>query len=171
MKADIYLLKSIIDHPLWKADKFFSKGQALIDLHARGEKFKVSILELQNQWGWPNNKILFFLKSFNECGYLILNYKKSAKIFDIKFQNISLNKCYQYQTTDLRNTTEYKKWRVAVLKRDNYTCQYCPAKINLEAHHIKPYATHKNLRLIVKNGITLCATCHKKEHKVRSANG
>jgi len=30
----------------------------------------------------------------------------------------------------------------------------------LTAHHIKPYATHPDLRYTETNGITLCWSCH-----------
>jgi hypothetical protein len=39
----------------------------------------------------------------------------------------------------IRTLTESKHWRKAVLKRDNYTCQICGSKENLEAHHIKEF--------------------------------
>jgi hypothetical protein len=73
----------------------------------------------------------------------------------------------------------YKNWRIKVFKRDNYTCQNCfKHNIYLEAHHritveniIKKY----NLKIIkdtlnckflwnTNNGITLCKSCHNKNH-------
>lgn len=58
---------------------------------------------------------------------------------------------------------EYRLWREAVFKRDNYTCLHC-GKVGglLNADHIKPYATHPALRLDVGNGQTLCRPCHMK---------
>lgn len=60
-----------------------------------------------------------------------------------------------------------RKWRNKVFKRDNYTCQCCGDNKggNLEAHHIFSYHSHKHLRHITSNGITLCESCHKKFHK------
>lgn len=56
---------------------------------------------------------------------------------------------------------EYKRWRKSVYKRDNYTCQCCGEKGgDLNAHHIKNYATNKDLRYDKDNGITLCRECH-----------
>lgn len=62
-----------------------------------------------------------------------------------------------------RETPQYKRWREKVFKRDKYTCQQC-FKIggDLEAHHIKPFASHKKTRYVVENGITFCKKCHKK---------
>lgn len=59
-----------------------------------------------------------------------------------------------------RNTPEYFEWKESVLKRDNYTCQCCGFKENLQAHHIENYADNVDLRTDVSNGITLCEGCH-----------
>uniref|UniRef100_A0A6M3KTS9 Putative homing endonuclease n=1 Tax=viral metagenome TaxID=1070528 RepID=A0A6M3KTS9_9ZZZZ len=62
----------------------------------------------------------------------------------------------------IRNSPEYRYWRSAVYKRDDYTCQQCGKRGGrLEAHHIKPFATHPELRLDVDNGFTLCKSCHR----------
>lgn len=64
-----------------------------------------------------------------------------------------------------RSSKEYKSWRNAVFKRDNYTCQLCGAKgVRLNAHHKKQYALFPELRYVVSNGTTLCVRCHKKIH-------
>ena len=36
---------------------------------------------------------------------------------------------------------------------------------NANAHHIKHFATHINLRYDLDNGITLCPSCHKEVHQ------
>ena len=60
-----------------------------------------------------------------------------------------------------RRRLEYKEWRKRVFERDNYTCQICSKqKCYLNAHHIKSFSGHPNLRLNVDNGITLCDACH-----------
>lgn len=56
---------------------------------------------------------------------------------------------------------EYNRWRKSVYLRDNYTCQCCDKKGNkLNAHHIKNYSSHQDLRYNIDNGITLCEECH-----------
>lgn len=66
----------------------------------------------------------------------------------------------------IRSSGEYKKWRVSVFFRDNYTCKKCNKKGgNLNAHHIVPFSINKSLRLVLSNGLTLCNTCHVKLHK------
>lgn len=63
---------------------------------------------------------------------------------------------------------EYINWRKAVFDRDNYACQHCGAKasgLNLNAHHIKPWKLFPELRYAIGNGLTLCVSCHRKEHR------
>lgn len=62
----------------------------------------------------------------------------------------------------IRERIEYKLWREAVFKRDNYTCIWCnQIGGNLEADHIKPFSLFPELRLAIDNGRTLCRKCHK----------
>ena len=63
----------------------------------------------------------------------------------------------------IRNSPEYAVWRTAVFERDHFTCQDCGDNTggNLEAHHMKPFATYRELRFVVDNGKTLCLKCHK----------
>lgn len=63
-----------------------------------------------------------------------------------------------------RNMPEYLEWRKAVYSRDVFTCKECGSKKRLNAHHIKPWHTHSDLRFTVSNGITLCGDCHAKKH-------
>lgn len=60
----------------------------------------------------------------------------------------------------LHETYEYRKWRLAVLKRDNRTCQICGSRKLLEVDHIKRWKEHPELRHEVSNGRTLCRPCH-----------
>lgn len=56
---------------------------------------------------------------------------------------------------------EYKSWRNAIFKRDNYTCQICDEYGGiLHADHIKPWAQYEELRYELSNGRTLCVPCH-----------
>ena len=66
----------------------------------------------------------------------------------------------------IRNSKKYKYWRESVFQRDGYICQKCfeyGGKLN--AHHIKMFSTHKELRFDINNGITLCKKCHIEVHK------
>lgn len=67
-----------------------------------------------------------------------------------------------------RNSSEYKQWRTNVFNRDNFTCQHCGAYgVELNAHHIKLWSTHPELRFEVSNGLTLCKECHIEVHRER----
>lgn len=82
-------------------------------------------------------------------------------------------------TKPIRSRKKYKEWISFVLKRDNYTCQKCFSKNDIHAHHIKQLAElvieYKNIFGELKpnddffydinNGLSLCKTCHKMEHK------
>jgi 5-methylcytosine-specific restriction endonuclease McrA len=58
---------------------------------------------------------------------------------------------------------KYRDWQKAVFSRDKYKCVFCGAsKVELHADHIKPYASHVDLRWEINNGRTLCVTCHRK---------
>lgn len=63
-----------------------------------------------------------------------------------------------------RDLNKLKKWRLAVFKRDNYTCQMCGLQKYLHAHHIKSWSEYPELRFDINNGITLCKYCHAKIH-------
>lgn len=67
--------------------------------------------------------------------------------------------------SEIRRSGEYKDWRNAVFRRDNYTCQRCGARsVQINAHHIKPFAQFPDLRTELSNGVTLCVACHKAVH-------
>lgn len=62
----------------------------------------------------------------------------------------------------VRHSLEYRLWREAVFKRDDYTCQLCGDRGgNLQADHIKAFAYYPELRFAIDNGRTLCLECHK----------
>ena len=64
----------------------------------------------------------------------------------------------------IRHSLEYRVWREAVFKRDDYTCVACGKEShgNIQADHIKPFAYFPELRFAIDNGQTLCVSCHKK---------
>lgn len=52
-------------------------------------------------------------------------------------------------------------WKLICLKRDNFTCQYCGNKKDLQVHHIIS-RSNMNTKFDIENGITLCKKCHTK---------
>lgn len=72
----------------------------------------------------------------------------------------------------IRKSLKYVTWRKDVFERDKYTCSNC-GKVGgeLNAHHIKKFYKHKELRFDINNGITLCESCHRKIHKGKEKYG
>jgi len=67
----------------------------------------------------------------------------------------------------IRTSVKYKKWRITIYERDNYTCQKCSQiGYELNVHHIDNFAINKEKRLDIDNGITLCNGCHRKLHNI-----
>ena len=77
----------------------------------------------------------------------------------------------------IRYSEKYKKWRLSIFKRDNFTCQICKKKrIPLNVDHLKPFAKiikENNIDNLEKalnceelwntvNARTLCIDCHRK---------
>lgn len=59
----------------------------------------------------------------------------------------------------------YKAWRLDVFERDNFKCGKCnQVGGKLEAHHLSPYHSHPELRVVLDNGVTLCQPCHASFH-------
>lgn len=61
----------------------------------------------------------------------------------------------------IRATYEYRKWRRAVLTRDENRCVLCGANLRLHVDHVKPIVTHPELIFDLDNGRTLCFNCHR----------
>jgi hypothetical protein len=86
----------------------------------------------------------------------------------------------------IRNTTKYLNWRLSILKRDNFTCKICHASVKankslrLEVHHPKAFdeiCKENNVSTVeqalgceelwnLKNGVSICYTCHKDIEKL-----
>ena len=119
------------------------------------------------------------IKKCNSCGKDVekdYHYKdKTAYCSSRCFYNYNTGENVHNYNKDLteeerinkRKYPEYYQWRNNVFQRDDFTCQCCLSKggIELNAHHIKNYSTHKDLRTSINNGITLCKSCHKEFHK------
>ena len=63
----------------------------------------------------------------------------------------------------IRNSTEYKEWRMKVFQRDHFACVKCGYRSkeggDIRADHIKPFGLYPELRFEVSNGRTLCMPC------------
>lgn len=64
-------------------------------------------------------------------------------------------------TERLRKSNKYKNWRKQIFERDDFTCQMCNKRgVRLQADHIKSFADYPELRFDLRNGRTLCISCH-----------
>ena len=59
------------------------------------------------------------------------------------------------------------KWTKSVYTRDNYTCQICETKQDIQAHHIRAWKKYPDYRYNIDNGIVLCRNCHQNVHRLR----
>ena len=59
-------------------------------------------------------------------------------------------------------TDAWQRKRYVVLKRDNWTCQYCGAKAT-QVHH-KRYAKYQIGKEPIKWLVSVCGSCHKDQH-------
>jgi len=64
---------------------------------------------------------------------------------------------------DWRRTSAYRRWRIAVIRRDR-NCVCCDAHKKRQAHHLENGAHNPELRFDPENGVTLCAKCHRAFH-------
>lgn len=64
-----------------------------------------------------------------------------------------------------RNLVEVREWRKSIWDRDNYTCDLCGDRGgSIVAHHLNCWASYKDQRYNVNNGVTLCKSCHHSFH-------
>lgn len=98
--------------------------------------------------------------------YFSIDGIKRAVVYNGKVY-ISLSKKFPWERNSRdRECKEYKRWRIAVFSRDNYTCQKCgQVGGTLNAHHIKSYKNYPKLRYSLKNGLTLCEKCHREVYR------
>jgi len=83
----------------------------------------------------------------------------------------------------IRRSDKYNMWRLMVLGRDNFTCQFCGARgVYLFPHHLKAFSLilkENNITTLeealkceelwdLNNGVTLCNECHKQTPNFRS---
>lgn len=62
----------------------------------------------------------------------------------------------------IKKSYEYQLWRKSVFERDSHACVWCGSTENIEADHIKSFASFPELRFEIDNGRTLCHDCHTK---------
>jgi hypothetical protein len=66
-----------------------------------------------------------------------------------------------------RSKLRKSKFHLVVFYRDDFTCRICGEKdVNLNAHHLIPWAQERRTRADLDNMVTVCVKCHlEKCHK------
>lgn len=67
---------------------------------------------------------------------------------------------------ELLKSEEWKNKRQIIMKRDNFTC-VCGSKRHLQVHHKRYIKGKMPWDIDNKYLITLCRSCHEKEHNIR----
>lgn len=124
---------------------------------------------------WNKNKKGIYSEEYREKirkgrAKQVITYESRKKLSETHKKRVKEGKCHLYkggiypENLKIRKSLEYKLWREAVFKRDNFTCVWCNNNKsgNLEADHIKPFAYYPELRFAIDNGRTLCKDCHRK---------
>lgn len=84
-----------------------------------------------------------------------------AKLFNSGSKNCNYNPNKSDEERRVgRDYSEYTEFVKIVLKRDNYVCQCCGSKNNLQVHHLYGYAGFPEYRIDQSQAITLCDNCH-----------
>lgn len=127
-----------------------------------------------------SNRVIEIAKEQGLSGKKHLSYNIEAKFLKenkIGFELYdNLKEWKKEVTAPTRNDPEYRRMKIRVRERDDFTCQCCgyrnTKKVNhgLEVHHIYGYKDHLDYRTEDSNCVTLCNDCHKKYHSVYGKN-
>jgi len=138
----------------------------------RLSRFGKPTISRESHWNWKGKKDIVLYCQDCKKRIKSIPYGKKANIKYCQICTKKGDRSHRWKggTTPQRlkeyKCQEYKNFVNNVLKRDDYTCQYCGIKngcgknVDLQIHHIKSYAEYPNLRFDITNGITLCKECH-----------
>ena len=99
------------------------------------------------------NIVLFWIVSI---AALVIAYRLNQWLFNLK------RKRRRDYYREYLKSDAWKRKRYVVLKRDNWTCQYCGDKAT-EVHH-KKYARINIGREPIKWLVSICRKCHQEIH-------
>jgi hypothetical protein len=149
-------------------DPFSESAQTIIKEISTQEAYRKSFFETRIKKLIDSLSVFNWVDNWDECnipGTILESEIIRAVILELRSRGDLQQSKFDYIT---RGSTRYTAWRWSVLLRDNFTCQKCGKRADLEAHHIVPYHENKELATDVNNGLTLCKDCHKAHH---SENG
>lgn len=170
-----------VHHLVWNAelrfddaDSFYEDGDVMYD--------KVGVIEQRDYWlytGTPTpstHQLIVAMKSRLGGGdyYGSSNNLRGAMFCDSPIspdfnpdarEIVLLNKSWASKPTKSKRGFKDVAWSTMVKERDGNKCTRCGSIYELHAHHVHSYKSHPDLRYEVSNGITLCAVCHRIEHR------
>lgn len=132
--------------PIWESEEFKEKAR----IRALGKKQSAETIakRFAARKGYRHSK--------ETMGKMAISRKRGADHPNWKGGVTPINK-------KIRASLEFKLWREAVFKRDDYTCTFCKQRGGiLHPDHIKQFASYPELRFVLENGRTLCKSCHMK---------
>lgn len=150
-------------------ERFKRWGDPLIVKHYTVNKTKCGIKGCEKKWFARNH----CQRHYNQIPEILKRNRERAKKYQNEHPDSAFQRWKKYITKlgDIFKLTpdQYKhsliSWSQAVRKRDNYTCQICGSKKDVEAHHILHKNKYPQLSLNINNGITLCRKrCHLEAH-------
>ena len=141
----LYEFDCYIDRYHTKKDKCYIFNSDFMN-YADGSWF------IKDEWEFDDDNVLLWYQSMTYDA----EYQENPELFNQKCKEGWRG---EKECVDDRNSSQYKKWIKQVTARDK-VCQCCGSNQNIDIHHIKPYAKHKDLRVDVNNGIALCELHH-----------
>lgn len=132
---------------------------------------KAKCLKLKKIPIWPDKETEILIKNYsNRVIDELLNLlpNKNKRQISSMAKRLGLKKSNEFILNHLPKGFKFPgkkvKWRLAILKRDNYICQECGLKdesgVFLQAHHIIPQRDESCNKYDINNGICLCNSCH-----------
>ena len=122
-------------------------------------------LKCSGKWLANNNPLS--IKAIRETfdKYRPKKHSKRPEITGVNHPNYK-GKLYYSNRYKENHTPEYQEWRRKVLQRDENCCQHCGSTEHLQVHHKMNYTRYPQFRHEVKNGETLCKSCHLRYHSL-----
>lgn len=141
----------------WRSTAVLEDSEMAFFLHDGVSDGTANELKLAQKMGVP------FSYYCLEGGVLVL---KKLELENVKDYDQALGElAYEEKLPkSVRNSPEYQRFRVAVLKRDGYKCVFCSSEEKLCVHHITPYSKSAKMAMDISNGQTLCEDCHGAVH-------
>lgn len=140
--------------PIWLKEHEIRKGQHLspsTEFKPKAEYILKKCIICEKEFKCTKNRAEVYGRKTcsKECAYKSISGERHPKWKD------GISKKNQ----KIRSSKEYRKWRMRVLVRDNFTCQLCDREESWHADHIKPFSKYPELRFEISNGRTLCEEC------------